>query len=102
MSRQKVPYKASVLVLKEKHSDVYFDALTEEALHRSALSILRGRVQNHWYDDEFLLRARLVIQRKQGEKAWEMLRERQDYEHEGLSCEPIMTKYPTYGDQSDD
>lgn len=39
-------YEPSVLVLHEKHGDYYLNALTPEALCKSALSVLKGRMES--------------------------------------------------------
>ena len=100
MARNKKPHVPSVLVLDEKHGYTYLDALTEEALHRSALSVLRGRLAaGYWYDndDDFKRQVQLAIRRKDGKEAWKLLQERRHDEYEGLSLEPLVQRY--YGEK---
>lgn len=85
-----------VLVLHEHHGKMYMDASTEEALHRSALRILRGRLMMDVYyedDEEFRLEAQKVVNRKDGKQAWSLLQDRCKYESEDIQLEEIETSY---------
>lgn len=88
-----------VMVLHEHHAKWYMDASTEEAMHRSALRVLKGRMSmndvfyNLDSDKEFRLEAERIIARKDGKAAWEHLRERFDAEDERISLEKISATY---------
>lgn len=43
------PWRPQILLLKEKHGDRAFDATTVEALHKSALAIVKERLNEQWY-----------------------------------------------------
>lgn len=95
--QNKNAHVSSVLVVKEKHGTVYMDASSESALHRSALSVVRGRLSQEWYadDDKFIVEAQRAISRKDGEYAWELLQDRRKHEYEYVELIQVVTKYLT-------
>jgi hypothetical protein len=88
-----------VMVLHEHHGTWYMDASTEEAFHRSALRVLKGRLEmtDMYYmldeDEEFRKEGERIVARKDGKAAWEHLRDRFDCEDERISLETINAKY---------
>lgn len=95
-----------VMVLHEHFGTSYMDASTEEAFHRSALRVLKGRLlQTDMYyildeDKEFRLEAERIVSRKDGLAAWHHLRERFDCESELITLEKVQTTY--FGDKEDE
>lgn len=98
MPSKKLVWQPQVLVLHEGPGDVILDASTQEALFRSALSVIRGRLRlGHWYDEEadpdFVIDAKRAISRKDGRLAFELLGDRKDAEYEGFELFPLLTSY---------
>jgi predicted nucleic acid-binding protein len=91
-------FEPGVLVVAEHHGTFYMDASTEDALHVSALKVLRGRMSSDdWYqleeDEEFRLGAAKVISKKDGANAWRLLQSRNDVPDEKVSFERLLTSY---------
>ena len=99
--------KPQVLVASEKHGLRIFDARNQEALHASALQLLRERIRKEWYREpkpsdgshsenrrykkEHAVWADIVVAdaNSDGMRAWRALQDRSDYEYEQVLLYPL-------------
>jgi hypothetical protein len=78
----------SILVIKEKHGDRYFNVPDDKTLFAVALMIVTARLRDGWWyekpSEEMVKRA---VEAKDGRAAYDVLRARRNAEYEGFSIE---------------
>lgn len=101
--RKQIPaWQPSVIVLHEHHAARYIDASTEAIFERSALKILRARVQSSefLFSDKEMLQAKNAISKKDADSAWEILKSRNDNEDERVELCSVETSYESNEDEN--
>jgi hypothetical protein len=81
-----------VIIVKAKEETFLLPADTTDILHKSALGLLKERLdRGYWYDDEWESRARDLVASGDGAGAWRFLQERSDegYEYEGVRLQGV-------------
>ena len=73
-----------VLLLYEKHCTRVFNAITEEQLYASALTILKERFDDGLYheQDDLFKYIKNALKTNDAKEAWSILRDRSDFEYE--------------------
>jgi putative component of toxin-antitoxin plasmid stabilization module len=81
---------SQLLILHEKHEQIYFICEDTDAVYKVALSVFAARLRAGWYKDDDLMDkgvAEARIKEGDGYRAWNYLRLRSDLccEYEGLT-----------------